>query len=110
MSTIQPSIGPNAPIAVLPIKPPGENASGEPIDGTDVQEWIRREAEKIMAAARLRWPRFGPWRLVITCREDGHCEWMLRGRSWKSPDIADRARCGATMEDLQRRVLHDTDE
>lgn len=64
----------------------------------------------LIETAKRRWPKFGPWRISATFREDGGTEWKLQGRSWKVPDVGDKARIGATFEELERRVVVDKDE
>lgn len=77
---------------------------------SNFQQTLTTATEQLVRAARKRWPRFGPWRVEVSCRDDGHIEWKLQGRSWKVPDVGDKARIGGTLEDLERRVLVDRDE
>jgi hypothetical protein len=47
---------------------------------------------------------------LVTFREEGGTEWKLQSRSWKVPEVGDKARIGSTLADLEQQVLVDKDE
>jgi hypothetical protein len=64
----------------------------------------------IMAAARVRWPEWGPWKITISHHEDGRIEYALVGRSPVPSQFEIRARIGKDLETLARRVMDSTSD
>jgi len=62
-----------------------------------------------MAAAKKRWPHWGPWKITVTHHEDGRVEFELFGRSPVPSGYENRARAAKDLETLARRVTESAD-
>jgi hypothetical protein len=93
-----------------PVLPTKRELPSELTIRSEKPEWFAVVAKQLIIAANKRWPRFGPWQVLLTYREDGSLAWMLRDRSWRIPDVGDKARIGTTLAELERRVCVDRDD
>lgn len=59
----------------------------------------------IMAAARVRWPQWGPWKVTVSHFEDGRIECSLFGKSPVPSKFENRVRVGKDLAELGRRVM-----
>jgi len=98
-----------AAVASSVVLPTADTRAVDPPSSHKYPNCFLEAADRIIIAAKDRWPRFGPWQVLVTYREDGSLEWMLRGRSWKIPDVGDKARIARTLAELEQRVCVDRD-
>jgi hypothetical protein len=61
--------------------------------------------DSIMAAARVRWPQWGPWKVTVAHFEDGRMECSLFGKSPVPSKFENRVRIGKDLAELGRRVM-----